>query len=66
MKQGVMGRVGWSGQAAEVVILELGPRSEGEPAMSLLLIMKMFGVDHSRSFTGDLAWPAEGPARRAL
>ena len=49
-----------------MVSLELGLSSEGEPAMSLLLIMKMFGVDHSRSFTGDLAWPAEGPARRAL
>lgn len=60
-----MGGVGWSGVAPKEVRLELGLGNEGEPAMNLLA-MKRFGVDDSRSFLGDLAWPAEGPARRPL
>lgn len=51
-------------EASEEVRLDLGLSGEGadhEP----FGYEKVWG-DHSRPIGGDLAWPAEGPARRPL
>lgn len=40
--------------------LELGLSNEREVATNILAT-ESFGEEHSKSFSGDLAWPAEGP-----
>lgn len=56
IEEGVVG-IEWSMRASEEVRLELGLNSERELAMNFW---------PSSPFSGDLAWPAEGPVRRAL
>ena len=45
--------------------LELGLSNEREVAMNLLATER-FGEEHSKSFSRDLAWTAEGPEGSVL